>query len=188
MANELSKDYKPRIVYDVNYPLNHRNNYPFVVQLARWCKERIDSAARPYDKKHNGVKDNGKPGKEVNVTLNDLEQMIIKSNGKSPNGVDIHLAPVGILRKPGEAQRLGLVTNEQRSRFPSVDRIDSSKGYIRGNIQLTTKSYNLGKSSNDVSPTYHTIEKVTLKWKGVEVELNQPTASFLANTIKELAN
>lgn len=188
MANILTKNFNPRIKYYSEYSLSDSENYEYVTALAKWAMGRIRTSAKPYSDKHYGVKDTGKPGKQVTVTLTDLKEMIIKSNGKSPNGVNIHLAPIGILNNPKNAREVGLLTNEEQSRFPSVDRIDSSKGYTPDNIQLTTKSYNLGKSSNDAPPTYQTIEKVTLKWKGVEVELNQPTASFLATTLKELAN
>jgi hypothetical protein len=186
MADKLTKNYNPRVRYNAEFPLNHPINESYVSQLAKWAMERIKSSAKPYHQKHNGVKDNGTTGKEVTVTLDELEQIIINSNGKSPNGVDIHFAPVGVLRKPGDAEKVGLVTNEQRSRFPSVDRINSLLGYSADNIQLTTKSYNLGKSSNDVSISSQIAEKITLKWKGAEVELNHITSSFLASTLKEL--
>ena len=188
MANVLTKDYKPRDVYYTEHSIDHPKNIPYVNQLITWCQERILTSAKPYHEKHFGVKNRGAIGKEINITRDDLRKMIIDSNGKSPNGIDIHFAPVGILRKPGEAERLGLVTSEQRSRFPSVDRINSSKGYISGNIQLSTKSYNLGKSNNDVK--YDLKEKLitaTIKWYGIEVSINEITSSFLANTMKELA-
>ena len=80
-----------------------------------------------------------------------------------------------------------MLTDDENSRFPSFDRIDSSKGYIRENLQLTTKSYNLGKSSNDTKHIEFT-EKATIKWNGVEIEITNPTASLLANTLKQLVN
>ena len=187
MATTLTKNYSPRVRYDSNYPISHSKNAEYVKQLAVWAMERIGTSAKAYHEKHKGVKNNGTPGKQVTVTLDDLKEMIIKSNGKSPKGADIYFGPVCILRKPGESERLGLVTNEERTRWPSVDRIDSSKGYIPGNIQLTTKRYNLGKSSSNASSD-QLIEKATIKWNGIEVEITNPTASFLANTLKELTN
>jgi hypothetical protein len=188
MASTLTKDYCPRFTYDSNYPIDHPNNRRYIQQLAVWLMERIKASAQPYHKKHKGVKNNGTAGKEITTTLSGLEKIIIESNGKSPNGVDIHFAPVGILRNPGPAETLGFVTSEQRSRFPSVDRIDSSKGYIDDNIQLTTKSYNLGKSTYNIPITTGLTERVTIKWKGAEAELFNPTSSFVANTLKELTN
>lgn len=188
MPSTLTENYSPRVSYDSNYPISHPNNRKYVDQLAVWAMERIKASAQPYHKKHKGVKNNGTPGKEITVTLDILKSVIVESNGKSPNGVDIHFAPVGILRNPGKAEELGFVTSDQRSRFPSIDRIDSSKGYTEDNIQLTTKIYNLGKSTYNISVGNLLTEKATLKWKGVEVELINPTASFLANTLKELTN
>ena len=178
MANTLTENYKPRIEYNSEYPISHTINRPYIKQLAVWGMERIKSSAKPYHQKHNGVKNNGKMGKEVTVTLAELEEIIIKSDGKSPNGIDIYFGPVGILRNPGQAEKLGFITSEQRSRFPSFDRINSSQYYTVNNIQLTTKSYNLGKSSNDVSISKQIIEKATIRWKGVEVELNDFTQCY----------
>jgi hypothetical protein len=188
MASTLTKNYSPRVKYDSRYPINHPNNKEYVKQLAVWGMERIKGSAKSYAKKNKGVKDTGKPDKVITVTLEDLERVIIDSNGKSPNGNDIHFASVGILRNPGTAEKLGFVTSEQRSRFPSWDRIDSSKGYIPKNIQLTTKSYNLGKSSYNIGSSNPLPEKATIKWNGIEVEITNPTASLLANTLKELTN
>ena len=188
MADKLTINYTPRCYKHEEYPLNHPINEPFTWQLATWGMGRIKTAAKPYHEKHNGVRDNGTSGKEVNITKEELRQIIINSNGKSPNGVDIHFPPVGILQKIGEAERLGLITNEQRGRIPSFDRIDSSKGYFFENLQLTTKSFNLGKGNLNTAPTaLESLPTINIKWNGVQVELNHVTASFLATTMKELA-
>jgi hypothetical protein len=186
MTSKLIKHYSPRIKYDLSYSISHPNNKQYVKQLALWGMERINSSAKSYAKKNKGVRDTGKPDKVVTITLADLETIIINSNGKSPCGTDINFAPVGVLRNPGKFEESGIITSEERSRFPSWDRIDSHKGYIPKNVQLTTKSYNLGKSSNNIFTPNQSENKVTLKWNGVELEFNQPTASFLANTLKEL--
>ena len=187
MASSLTKNYKPRVSYDSNYPISHPNNAEYVRSLAVWGMARIKSSAKAYHKKHKGVKDNGKPGKQVTITIDDLKEIIIKSDGKSPNGADIYFGPTGILLNPGKAEEFKMITKEQRSRFPSFDRIDSSKGYIKENLQLVTKSYNLGKSSDDIAGT-ELAETATLKWNGVEVQITNFTSSFLANTIKQLVN
>jgi len=188
MASTLTKNYSPRVKYDSNYPIGHPNNQQYVDMLANLGMTRITSSAQPYHKKHNGVKNKGKVGKVVTVTIDDLKEIIIKSNGKSPNGADIYFGPSGILLNPTKAQEYGMITDDDRSRFPSWDRIDSSKGYSKENIQLTTKSYNLGKSTNDVVSSNLLTERVTIRWKGAEAELYNPTSSFVANTLKELAN
>jgi adenine-specific DNA methylase len=187
MTNKLTENYKPRIEYNAEFPLDDLKNRPFVEQLARFLATRSKHSAKSYADKNKGVKNSGKGGKEYTVTIKDFIEAIIKSNGKSPDGTIIHFAPLGIFNMPTQAIAAGLLTSEQQSRFPSIDRIDSSKGYIPGNIQLTTKRYNLGKSSNDVVVTPIIKENVTLKWKGIEVEM-EVTSSFLANTLKELVN
>lgn len=187
MATSFTKDYTPRVSYDSNYPIGHPNNQKYVDSLAILGMARIKSSAQPYHQKHKGVKNKGKVGKVVTVTIDDLKEIIVKSNGKSPNGADIYFGPAGILLNPTKAVKYGMITNDDRSRFPSWDRIDSSKGYTKENIQLTTKSYNLGKSENDVIINKST-EIITLRWKGAEVDLSNITASFLANTLKELTN
>lgn len=189
MNNRLTKDYTSRFPYYSELPLNHPLNEPFVESLATWGMDRINSCALPYHAKHIGVKDNGTRGKEVSITKSELKEIIIKSNGISPNGQQIYLAPTGILRKPGEAERLGLITSEQRNRFPSFDRIDSSKGYVRGNIQLTTKNYNLGKSNNIILPNEQ-IERgnATINFKGIDITLNEVSSSFLITTLQGLGN
>ncbi len=189
MNSKLTKDYKSRFPYYSELPLNHPNNEPFVDSLATWGMDRINSCALPYHAKNKGVKDNGARGKEVTITKSQLKEIIIKSNGISPNGQEIYLAPTGILRKPGEAERLGLITSEQRNRFPSFDRIDSSKGYISGNVQLTTKNYNLGKSNNTILLKTQTERgNVTFNFKGIDVNLNEVTSSFLITTLQGLGN
>ncbi len=116
-----------------------------------------------------------------------IEKIIIKSNGKSPDGVLIHFAPIGILKSPTEAEEFGFITSEQRGRFPSMDRIVSSIGYDANNMQLTTKRYNLGKSISSADELIPSINNVTIKWNGAEFEFSNITASFLADTMKELA-
>jgi hypothetical protein len=46
----------------------------------------------------------------------------------------------------------------------------------------------LGKSSYNIGSSNPLPEKATIKWNGIEVEITNPTASLLANTLKELTN
>jgi hypothetical protein len=185
MPTNFTENYTPRVVYNSNYPIGHPNNEKYVESLAVWGMARIKASAQPYHKKHKGVRDKGKKGKLVTVTIEDLKEIIIKTNGKSPEGNEIYFGPTGYLLHPSKSQEYGFITDDERRRFPSWDRIDSSKDYTKENLQLTTKAYNLGKSTND-ERNFQSLEKATLKWHGVELEITNPTASLLANTMKQL--
>ena len=65
----------------------------------------------------------------VTVTKQDIERLIIKSNGKC--------ALSGF--------KLTIVRNSPFK--ASLDRIDSSKGYIKGNIQVVAKCVNIAKNN-----------------------------------------
>lgn len=188
-SGTLTENYNPRIKFNSDYPIEHPNNKGYLDMLSALLLTRSKTSAKPYYKKHKGVKDSGKPGKDLTITQDDIRKVIIKSNGKSPNGVSIYFGPHGILQEPGRAKQIGLLTEDENNRFPSIDRIDSTKGYIPGNIQLTTKSYNLGKSSDNVLPTYQIDKTITVSidYKGVKME-TEMTASFFANVVKELGN
>lgn len=186
MTQAITKNYSPRISYNSNYEISNRINDPYVSQLARWLMTRIRTSAKPYHEKHKGVKNNGNPGKEIRISIDDIKKIIIKSNGRDPYGNEIYFAPVGVLSKPGDAQRCGLVSGEQRSKFPSLDRIDSRKGYVVGNVQLTTKRYNLGKSADAVQDSDQTPERATIKVSGIEIEFSHPSSSYMVNIITQL--
>lgn len=184
----ISPEFRPRVSFNPKFKLNDSENAPYVKALAAFGMARIKNSARPYHEKHRGVSDRGATGKPVELTLLDIEKIIINSNGVSPNGVPIYFAPLGILRIPGPAEKAGLVTEEERNRFPSFDRIDSSKGYVVGNVQLTTKGFNLGKSSQSINTTSTTtLANISLKYYDINVEMSV-SASFLADTLKQLAN
>jgi hypothetical protein len=188
MKSKLTANYKSRFPYYSEHPLNHPKNAGYVCSLAKWALNRIKSSAKPYSDKHKGVKDNGKPGKVISITARDLEEIIIKSNAISPDGVSIHLASLSVLNQPGTAMKLNMLTSEQRNRFPSIDRIDSSKGYVKGNIQLTTKNYNLGKSNNTILSNQQ-IEKNTLvfNYNGLEnITITEVSASFVNDLLRKL--
>jgi hypothetical protein len=189
-SNKLTKNYNPSIKFNPDYPIDHIENDKWLTSLAMWGMGRIKTSAKAYADKHKGVKNTGKPGKKVTVTLDELKKIIIKSKGKSPDGVDIHFAPLGILNSPKRAKELGLLTDEQHSRFPSFDRIISSlKEYTFHNIQLSTQTYNHAKGERNDLPTYQIDKTITvsLDYKGVKME-TEMTASFFANVVKELVN
>jgi hypothetical protein len=189
-SNKLTKNYSPNIYYKKEYSIDHIENDRYVTSLAMWGMGRIRTSAKPYAGKHPGVKDTGKPGKKVTVTLDELKKIIINSNGKSPDGTNIYFAPIGILNAPTRAKELGLLTEDEHNRFPSFDRIVSSlKEYSFSNIQLSTLTYNRVKGERNILPTYTDKEviSVRLEYKGVKME-TEMTSSFFANMVKDLVN
>jgi len=179
-TSNLTKNYNPRIKYYKNLGICHKDNLPYVESLARYFMSRIKLTAKPYSEKHRGVKDNGSVGKKINVTIGELMEIIIESNGKCAiSGKPIHFPiGMGILSNPKKAISLGLLTQEENQRFPSMDRIKSSiKHYDKYNLQLTTKECNLGKSNSDVSCINHTA--VSIEKSGVSFRIENCTASYL---------
>ena len=74
---------------------------------------------------------------EIDIDAEYLQELYEKSNGYCP----YHLA-IGIYKKVD----INLVFESYNMLSPSVDRIDSTKGYIRGNVVITHRITNLGKN------------------------------------------
>jgi hypothetical protein len=75
--------------------------------------------------------------KEIDITIDDLKEIWEKQDGVCPYlGVKLHINSYGKIRK-----------NSTYS--ASVDRIDSSKGYVKDNIQWISRAINFLK--NDMS-------------------------------------
>ena len=74
---------------------------------------------------------------EIDIDAEYLQEIYEKSNGYCP----YHLS-IGIYKKID----INLVFESYNMLSPSVDRIDSTKGYIRGNVVITHRITNLGKN------------------------------------------
>lgn len=72
---------------------------------------------------------------DIDITLDDLKEQWVKQNGKCYwLNIDMSLEDLAITRSPFA---------------PSVDRLDSSRGYHKDNIVLTTRFANLGRGAYD---------------------------------------
>jgi hypothetical protein len=177
-TTHLTKNYRPRIVFNESYGIEHPINAEYVSSLAGYMMTRVRSCARPYHKKHIGVKDNGTKGKVVTITKEQMEQKIRDTKGKSPDGTLLYFGPVGLLSNPTKAIELGLMTAEENSRKPSPDRIDSNlKEYSNENLQITTKKYNLGKSNDDSTSV---VVNAKIEVGKVNITLEGVTPQYLA--------
>ena len=186
-TNKLTKQFTPRISFNYEYKIDHPTNEPYINSLTGWLMERIRRAAKPYHEKHPGVANNGRGGKKVTITMEELKQKIIDTNGISPDGVPIYFGPIALMASPSQAIRLGLMTEDENQRKPSVDRIDSTlKEYSKENVQIVTKKYNLGKSdSNDI----HTNNpSVKIQIGKVNITLDNCSAQYLAAYTQSLAS
>ena len=184
-TTKLTKNYRPRVVFNPSYGLDHPINDAYLSSCAGYMMTRVKSSARPYHEKHKGVKDNGTKGKIVTITKEEMKQKLIETNGKSPCGSNLYLGPVAYMQNPKRAMELGLMTAEENSRKPSPDRIDSSlKIYSNDNIQITTKKYNLGKS-NDDSPMG--VANAKIEVGKVNITLEGVTPQYLAAYTQSLA-
>jgi hypothetical protein len=184
-TTHLTKNYRPRIVFNESYGIEHPINAGYVSSLASYMMTRVRSTARPYHKKHIGVKDNGTKGKLVTITKEQMEQKIRDTKGKSPDGTSIYFGPVGYLSNPTKAIELGFMTAEENSRKPSPDRIDSNlKEYSNENLQITTKKYNLGKSNDDSTSV---VVNAKIEVGKVNITLEGVTPQYLAAYTQSLA-
>ena len=115
-----------------NYKQNIKRNGKNICQGCkdRIKKERMETTnfSRLYTETVSSAK---KKNFENNICKEYLEQLYIIQKGRCAiSGVPLKPFVVGIKNEPDTV---------------SVDRIDSDKGYIMGNIQLVCHSWNLGK-------------------------------------------
>ena len=190
-THKFNKDYKSRNPFLPEFGIGDPENLKYLDSLARAGMTRIKNAARPFHEKYPGVTDNGKKGKDVDVTFDELKQINIDSNGVSPDVVKIYFPPIAFFNNPGLAMKLGLMTSEENNRKPSWDRKNTNEEngpihYGKNNIQLTTMGFNLGKGTCDSYSTITQNVKVKVK-NGIELILDNCSPQFLAAYTQSLA-
>jgi hypothetical protein len=108
---------------------DRRNNYD-ISKHSGWRKDEFTKFRYHF----RNIKNRGK---ELDVTIEDLKNVWEKQRGICPYlGIELTLNTYGKIKKDP-------ITSA------SIDRIDSSKGYVNGNIQWISRSVNLMK--NDMS-------------------------------------
>jgi hypothetical protein len=146
--------YNPTIKYNPSYPIYHKENDAYVKYLANRLYSNIKKTSKAYHLKHTGVPDRGAKGKVVTVTPLQLESLIRNSNGRCAiSGVELFFGPPQSFTEPTKMLNDKHMTEDEALRRPSVDRINSSKGYTADNIQLTTMSSNAAKGKYSFLPT-----------------------------------
>jgi hypothetical protein len=182
----LTKNYRARNPFNPNFGIGDPENNRYLDSLVKWSMAKIKAGAKPFHEKY-GTPDKGAAGKIVSITSAELKQKIIDSKGLSPDGVKIYFGNIGVLNKPGQAIKVGLMTSDENNRKPSFDRIDSSiKEYSNDNVQVTTKSYNISKGSDDSYST--TTQDIKVKVKNIEFTIDNCSPQFLAHYTQSLAN
>jgi hypothetical protein len=185
MANKVTKTYTSRYPYFPEYPIDHPKNRPYVRSLAKYLLGKTKNCAKPHHKKYPGVRDNGNVGKKNTLTVQQIEQRILESGGVCAiTGDKLHFANLGVMQHPALSKKEGLLTEEQSPRRPSVDRIDSSKPYEVGNIQIVTIRGNAAKGPYDIVPQRKEVVAVSVEVGVVKVTFNAVSASFLSDFVK----
>jgi len=186
-THKFNKDYSPRYPFRPEFGIGDPENLKYLNSLTKWLMSKIILNAKPYHEKHNGVSDNGKEGKKITITFEQMKQKIIDTNGVSPDGIEIYFGSPTLMNSPSRAIELGLMSAEENSRKPSVDRIVSKlKEYSNENIQIVTKGFNLGKGADDSYSTITQNVKVKVK-NGIELILDNCSPQFLAAYTQSLA-
>lgn len=109
--------------------------------LTKWCKDNPELTNLPKFSAHsyylNKCKQRSKAtNKEFNLDLEYIENLWETSNGKCA------LSKIDITLRKTSYESADLWS-------ASIDRIDSSKGYIKGNVQFVAYAINLAKSNKD---------------------------------------
>jgi len=190
-THKFNKDYSPRYPFRPEFGIGDPENLKYLNSLTKWLMSKIILNAKPYHEKHNGVSDNGKEGKKITITFEQMKQKIIDTNGVSPDGIEIYFGSPTLMNSPSRAIELGLMSAEENSRKPSWDRKNTNEEngpihYGKNNIQLTTKGFNLGKGADDSYSTITQNVKVKVK-NGIELILDNCTPQFLAAYTQSLA-
>jgi hypothetical protein len=185
----LTKNYKPIVTFNEEYSIGHSINARYLTSVAKYLMSKIKQSSKQYHEKHYGVKNNGKPGKEIRLTLDDIKRMVIESEGKSKlSGKKIFFGPIVVMENPTAALTLGFMTEDQKLRRPSIDRIVSSKKvYDVENSRLVTMAENMGRGNSDTDAGYSSeYATVTLEYKTAKVTLTECTSSYLVDVLKNL--
>ena len=185
----LTKNYKPIVTFNKEYSIGHSINARYLTSVAKYLMSKIKQSSKQYHEKHNGVKNNGKSGKEIRLTLDDIKRMVIESEGKSKlSGKKLFFGPATVMENPADALTLGFMSEDQKLRRPSIDRIISSKKvYDVENSRLVTMAENMGRGNSDTDAGYSSeYTTVTLEYKTAKVTLTECTSSYLVDVLKNL--
>jgi hypothetical protein len=106
---------------------------------------------------------------EVNIDAEYLEYIFNKQNGCCP-----YYKKIGVIRKIN----MNLIYVTFTSLAPSVDRIDSTKGYIKGNVVITFRGINQLKQRNTLESFLKELKYLTF---GDNTEINNSNTNMKAN-------